>query len=283
MNPAIDELRWKRFPVLSDGFVTLVDAMGTDSSVVQAARVSYGKDVRDIDVPPDDRKLVRFLMRHHHTTPFEMCEVKLLIRMPMDSWRQMIRHRTASVNEYSTRYTEAIDSMDTTAPHAWRLQSTTNKQGSAGFVGADVHGQLMTESERRFHETAREVYQERLANGVAREQARKDLPLSTYTEAYWKIDLHNLFHYLGKRMDGAAQKEIRDYANIIGTEIVAKLFPVCWEAFLDYRLNARTFSAQELAIIVDALSATQYPEEPTTCSGISDKREWKEFLTKIGR
>lgn len=234
MHDAVASLVGKKFPVLNDGFVQLVDVMGDDAAIVQAARVSYGKGTKSIH---EDRGLIRFLMRNRHTSPFEMCVLKILVRVPMDCWRQWIRHRTASVNEYSTRYSEAIDSQQTTRSKEWRSQSKGNKQGSGEFLDETLIGNRLSESELAFHASARELYQGRVSAGVAREQARKDLPLSTYTEAYWKIDLHNLFHFLSLRMDSHAQKEIRDYANIIGNEIVARWVPMAWEAFCDYRLN----------------------------------------------
>src|SRR5262245_34736005 len=230
-TPTADELRWQKLPVLDDGFVALVDAMGDDQAVVQAARVSYGEGTRKVS---DDRGLIRYLMRHRHTTPFEMAEIKLLVRVPMDTWRQWIRHRMASVNEYSTRYSIAIDAAQATPPHEWRQQAATNRQGSEGILPGDVGGRL-SESERQFQQQARALYEQRLELGVAREQARKDLPLSTYTEAYWKIDLHNLLHFLELRMDAHAQEEIRRYATTIGEQIVQPLFPLVWEAFVDYR------------------------------------------------
>jgi len=241
----LNELRWKKFPVLNDGFVCLVDCMGDDSSVVQAARVSYGEGTRRVS---DDRTLIRYLMRHRHTTPFEMAELKFLVRVPMDCWRQWIRHRTASVNEYSTRYSVAVDSTQTTLPHEWRTQAEQNRQGSGAPLPDDL-GKQLSEDEHHFQVTARHVYQKRLEAGVAREQARKDLPLSTYTEAYWKIDLHNLLHFLALRMDAHAQKEIRDYAATIGEQIVRPLFPVVWEAFEDYRLNGMFLSRLDLAVM----------------------------------
>ena len=230
----VDELRWKKLPVLDDGFVCLVDVMGSDQAVVQAARVSYGDGTRRVS---DDRTLIRYLMRHDHSTPFEMAEVKMLIRMPMDAWRQQIRHRAASVNEYSTRYSLAIDARQTTAPGEWRMQAQSNRQGSSGELDDD-DGRKLTDAETEFHSAAQKLYEDRIELGVAREQARKDLPLCTYTEAYWKCDLRNLLHYLALRMDLHAQKEIRDYARTIGEEIVAPLFPLCWEAFTDYRLES---------------------------------------------
>jgi thymidylate synthase (FAD) len=229
----VDELRWKKFQVLDDGFVCLVDVMGDDQSVVQAARVSYGEGTRKVS---DDRGLIRYLMRHRHSTPFEMAEVKLLVRVPMDTWRQWIRHRTANVNEYSTRYSLAIDATQETPPDGWRSQAASNRQGSGEALSADV-GATLSAEELALQRESRRIYEHRIALGVAREQARKDLPLSTYTEAYWKVDLHNLLHFLALRMDSHAQWEIRSYATTIGEQIVRSLFPLVWEAFSDYRLH----------------------------------------------
>lgn len=303
---ALEELRWKKFPVLSSGFVTLVDCMGDDSSVVQAARVSYGAGTKAVS---DDETLIRYLMRLSHTTPSEMCELKFLVRVPMDCWRQWIRHRMSSTNEYSTRYSEAIDAMDVTDPTRWRSQSDTNKQGSSGYVtewpekwrsqdpqvmythfgpidtersNCSTVGNYLTGREEYLHEIARTVYKERLDAGIAREQARKDLPLSCYTEAYWKIDLHNLFHFLRLRMDPHAQLEIRSYANIIGYEIVAKLFPASWRAFCDYRLNAITLSATDQKCLKEMLSTLKLQDvqhDIDVC--FLNKREKTEFVAKL--
>lgn len=241
----LDAVLGVRFRVLDDGFVRVVDYMGSDESIVQAARVSYGDGTKKVH---EDRGLIRYLMRHHHTTPFEMCEIKLHVRVPMDCWRQWIRHRTANVNEYSTRYSVAIDAAQTTGPGEWRKQSAENRQGSGAFLDLDA-GTLLTEQERALQAQAREVYERRLAEGVAREQARKDLPLSTYTEAYWKVDLHNLLHFLALRMDAHAQAEIRAYSDTIGREIVKRWCPIAWEAFEDYRLNALALSRIEREVI----------------------------------
>ena len=243
--PALDAMLGDPIPVLDDGFVRVVDYMGDDSAIVQAARTSYGKGTKRRH---EDRGLIRYLMRHAHTTPFEMCEIKLHVRVPMDVWRQWIRHRTASVNEYSTRYSEAIDAAQKTAPEAWRLQSAGNRQGSNGALPRE-QGLRLTEEERALQRQARDIYEARLAAGVAREQARKDLPLSTYTEAYWKIDLQNLLHFLELRMDEHAQQEIRAYANVIGNEIVARWVPLTWEAFLDYRRGGTRLSRIESAFL----------------------------------
>jgi len=247
---ALEAILGEPFRVLDDGFVRVVDYMGDDAAIVQAARVSYGKGTKRIH---EDRTLLRYLMRHSHTTPFEMCEIKLHVRVPMDVWRQWIRHRTASVNEYSTRYSEAIDAAQHTAPDAWRLQSTSNRQGSSGVLPKEIGTRLSTEEEELIGR-ARAVYEGRLAAGVAREQARKDLPLSTYTEAYWKIDLHNLLHFIDLRMDAHAQQEIRAYAAVIGEEIIARWVPVTWEAFLEYRKRGMSLSRLEIAL-VSALAA----------------------------
>lgn len=241
----MNEIIGKEFKVLDDGFIRVVDLMGTDESIVQAARVSYGEGTKKIH---EDRGLIRYLMRHHHTTPFEMCELKLHLRVPMDCWRQWIRHRSANVNEYSTRYSIAIDASQTTQPGEWRLQAKGNRQGSAGFIDK-AEGEELSRKEKELQKLAREIYNERLEKGIAREQARKDLPLSTYTEAYWKIDLHNLLHFLELRMDAHAQLEIQRYANIIGEEIVAKWCPIAWEAFKDYRLNSIHLTRLEYEII----------------------------------
>ena len=278
-------LRWKKLPVLDDGFVALVDCMGDDGSVVQAARVSYGEGTRKVS---DDRQLIRYLLRHAHTTPFEMAELKFVVRVPMDCWRQWIRHRTASVNEYSTRYSLAIDSMQGTPDAEWRSQAATNRQGSDGLVSA-TEGQKLTRAEQELQQLARKVYEERLAAGIAREQARKDLPLSTYTEAYWKIDLHNLLHFLALRMDAHAQLEIRRYATTIGEEIVRPLFPLVWEAFVDYRLEALRLTRLDREVIRRLAGAGAVPADRTaflaaqdpSWSGLDRCRERDECWAKL--
>jgi thymidylate synthase (FAD) len=237
--------------------------------------------------------LIRYLYRHNHGTPFEMAEIKLHVRVPMDCWRQWIRHRTANVNEYSTRYSEAIDSQQRTNPAQWRLQAATNRQGStAGDVDwpdietmmAHHHdhptaGTYLSDQEQEFQIRAQQVYEERLRFGVAKEQARKDLPLSTYTEAVWKCDIRNVLHFLGLRMDSHAQHEIRQYANVIGREIVAKLFPLCWEAFEDYTLGAMTLSRLEIDIIRALHAGVSFAD----LSILKNQREWDEFKAKAVR
>ncbi len=262
---ALDEILGKPFKVLDDGFIRVVDYMGSDQSIVQAARVSYGKGTKQVR---QDRGLIRYLMRHKHTTPFEMCEIKFHIRVPMDAWRQWIRHRTANVNEYSTRYSIAIDSAYETEPSMWRKQSKDNKQGSEGFLDERIGAEL-SKQEKEMHRIVREIYQKRVELGVAREQARKDLPLSTYTEAYWKIDLHNLLHFLRLRMDSHAQYEIRQYAQIIGNEIVSKWVPLTWEAFNDFQLNTTGFSALEMEILKNMLS-----DNPVAALALAENAGW---------
>ena len=282
---AIERLRWKKFPVLDDGFVCLVDVMGSDDAVVQAARVSYGDGTKSVS---DDRTLIRYLMRHRHATPFEMAEVKLLVRAPMDCWRQWIRHRTASVNEYSTRYSVAINSAQTTQPNEWRRQATTNRQGSEGAFDTK-EGAALSNEEREFQTAARALYERRVERGVAREQARKDLPLSTYTEAYWKCDLRNLFHFLELRMEKHAQQEIREYATIIGEEIARPLFPYSYEAFCDYALRATTLSRLEQETIARLAANATIPASRDdfmrACDhdwqGLTRSRERDEALEKL--
>lgn len=275
-------IKWKETPIrcLDKGFIRLVDIMGDDSSVVQAARVSYGKGTKKIS---EDRGLIRYLMSHRHTSPFEMVEFKFHVRVPMDCWRQWIRHRTANVNEYSTRYSLAIDEKQETNPEKWRLQSPGNKQGSSGFLNAEL-GNKFSEEEKKFHEIARNLYQERINAGIAKEQARKDLPLSTYTESYWKIDLHNLLHFLKLRLDPHAQYEIRTYAEAIA-QIVKDLCPLSYEAFEDYSLNTITFSAPEIRWLQKKLEAVPLfvseKEEMKNTLFNGNSRETEEFVEKL--
>ena len=264
---ALDGILGEPLRVLDDGFVRVVDYMGADVSIVQAARVSYGKGTKKVS---EDRGLIRYLMRHRHTTPFEMCEIKLHVRVPMDAWRQWIRHRSASVNEYSTRYSIAIDAAQATPPDQWRMQSGGNRQGSSGLIDAGV-GEVLSHEEAGLHREARRVYEARLEKGVAREQARKDLPLSTYTEAYWKIDLHNLLHFLSLRMDDHSQLEIRQYARLIGETIVAAWCPFTWEAFLDYRVNALILSSIETEVVRAIATG-----EPDRARAIAESHGWLE-------
>ena len=283
---ALDEILGVALPVLDDGFVRVVDYMGDDGSIVQAARVSYGKGTKQVS---EDRGLIRYLLRHRHTTPFEMAEIKLHVRVPMDCWRQWIRHRTANVNEYSTRYSIAIEASQITSPDQWRQQAASNRQGSEGFADVEL-GQRLSAQEKELQDHARRVYNERLELGIAREQARKDLPLSTYTEAYWKVDLHNLLHFLALRMDMHAQEEIRAYASVIGEQIASKWVPLTWEAFEDYRRGGSFFTRLDrevlkLVVAGDLPGATRKAEELGILSwgesGPRRNRERAELETKL--
>ena len=284
----LDDILGVKFPVLDDGFIRVIDYMGADDSIVQAARVSYGTGTKKVS---EDRNLIRYLLRHRHSTPFEMCELKLHVRVPMDCWRQWIRHRTASVNEYSTRYSVAVNACRTTRPDEWRTQSDVNKQGSGEAISAEL-GEKLCQAESDLHALSKEVYANRLDCGVAREQARKDLPLSTYTEAYWKIDLHNLLHFLSLRMDSHAQYEIRQYAELIGREIVSKWVPYTWEAFLEYRFNGLYLSDSETRVLSllgqgkkaeanQLLHEMAWLQEKQTA--IKESREASEFKEKLQR
>lgn len=275
--PDLDAILGVPLRVLDDGFVRAIDYMGSDAAIVQAARVSYGAGTKRLR---EDRGLIRYLLRHAHTTPFEMCEIKLHVRVPMDIWRQWVRHRTANVNEYSTRYSVAIDAAHQTPPDAWRAQSTTNRQGSGEPLPREI-GERLSAREAELQALSRAVYEERLAAGVAREQARKDLPLATYTEAYWKIDLHNLLHFLRLRMDVHAQKEIRRYATVIGQEIVARWCPLAWEAFQEYAVNGLTLTESEVAII-ECLAAGQ-PEAASAEAARRGLLSWAEGRLKPNR
>lgn len=286
--PELDAILGQPFHVLDDGFIRVVDYMGTDASIVQAARVSYGKGTKQLR---QDAGLIRYLMRHHHTTPFEMCELKLHVRVPMDTWRQWIRHRSANVNEYSTRYSIAIDAAQRTSAEQWRLQAVRNRQGSEGFADAEL-GERLSAGELDLQEHARRVYNERINLGIAREQARKDLPLATYTEAYWKIDLHNLLHFLHLRMDAHAQFEIREYARIIGYEIVSRWCPLAWQAFLDYRVNALEMTRIDSDIIAALATgdseraialAREYELLPPEGEAVKRNMEREELESKLRR
>jgi thymidylate synthase (FAD) len=234
--------------VLDDGFVKYVDHMGDDHAIVQAARTSYIGTWEDKDRSQDER-LIRYLMRHQHMTPFEMCILKIAIRIPMDAWRQFVRHRLLSINEYSTRYRPAIDSQHK-AGNVWRLQSTDNKQGSGEFIRDPGVCDKLRINEDRLHSVSRATYEQRLECGVAREQARKDLPLSTYTEAIVECDLRGWLHFLGLRLHPHAQREIRQYAIAIAS-VVNEHWPLAWKAFEDYHLNSITFTACDVKAFND--------------------------------
>jgi thymidylate synthase (FAD) len=256
--PAMDTLLGYAHPVLDHGFVRLIDYMGDEPAVLQAARVSYGKGTKQSS---EDRGLLRYLMRHRHTTPFEMAEIKLHVKLPIFVARQWIRHRTASVNEYSARY--SILEREFYVPKLEDIlqQSTTNKQGRGGDLNEKdrryIQNQMQLSADRDFdlyEMLTRDGDEEDDGLNVARELARINLPLSTYTEWYWKVDLHNLLHFLSLRADPHAQKEIRDYADVM-LKIVRQWVPNIYDAFMDYRMDAQSFSGPEMAILRRVLAA----------------------------
>ena len=249
-------------------FVRLVDSMGTDESIVQAARVSYGAGTKSVS---DDRALIRYLMRHKHTTPFEMVEFKFHIRAPIYVARQWLRHRTASVNEMSARYSVIPDEFY--LPDQLRKQSTSRGQGGEEpFESPNLLAKQKTSCDLAFH-----VYDELLEKGVSRELARAHLPQCTFTEFYWKIDLHNLLHFLSLRMEDHAQKEIRDLATQI-YERIRPIVPVTCEAFEDFRLGAMTLSKLEIESIRQCLLTNSAPNIP----GKGENAEFKEKLKLLG-
>lgn len=261
--------------VLDHGFVVLKETMGSDASIAESARVSYGAGTKTIS---DDRNLIRYLMRHHHTSPFEMAEARFLVKVPVFIWRQWIRHRTANVNELSGRYSELPE--EYFVPEQWRTQSVTNKQG-----GEEPMQYEQWQTGMGFvDELAFIEYRRRLEAGVSRELARTCLPVSHYTLAYWKCDIHNILHFLKLRMHPHAQKEIQMYAQSIYT-LLKDRFPVTFEAFEDYILNAVQFSKMETCLlksIIDNSKATMFTEIEAQHMGLG-KREYQEFAAKIAK
>ncbi|MFN5875786.1 MAG: FAD-dependent thymidylate synthase [Ignavibacteria bacterium] len=265
------------FPCLDKGFVRLIDVMGDDNAIVQAARVSYGSGTKKVH---EDRGLIRYLMRHLHTTPFEMVEFKFHVKLPIFVARQWIRHRTANVNEYSGRYSEMKDEFYVPDPEQVRAQSATNKQGRADESFAPEEAERIRTMMRTTQESLYGEYQDLLNTELAREIARINLPVSNYTEWYWKIDLHNLFHFLRLRIDAHAQYEIRVYGEAMAA-IVKAAVPLAYEAFEDYIVNSQKFSAQELHVIKSLLSSVP-TEEELVANGLSG-REAREFIDKLSR
>lgn len=263
---------------LDKGFVRLVDVMGDDSSIVQAARVSYGKGTKTLH---EDRGLIRYLMRHKHTTPFEMVEFKFHVKLPIFVARQWIRHRTANVNEYSGRYSEMKDEFYLPSEEQVRSQSKSNKQGRSDETLSRENINEVLESTEMHYEKSYELYQSLLEKGLARELSRMVLPVSNYTEWYWKIDLHNLFHFLRLRLDAHAQYEIRVYAEAMA-EIVKSKVPLAWEAYEDYMLNSISLSKGEMTAIANMLETTEIDTEKCLKYGLS-KREIDEFRDKFSK
>jgi thymidylate synthase (FAD) len=278
-NPEAEALLGKEFKVLDHGFVRLIDYMGSDAAIVQGARVSYGKGTKKVT---EDRELIRYLMRHRHTSPFEMVEFKFHVKLPIFVARQWIRHRTANVNEYSGRYSVMREEFYLPESAEIRFQSTVNKQGrSEDEVPPHVKNDYL-EHLAKSQKEVYEKYRQFIDAGLARELARINLPLSLYTEWYWKIDLHNLFHFLRLRTDVHAQKEIRLYA-IVMADMVKVICPLAYEAFVDYALQSVTFSAPEIRVLHACLAGFTPQTDQLTQQGFSklEARELAEKLQKI--
>jgi thymidylate synthase (FAD) len=277
---ALEELLFQAHPVLDHGFLRVIDYMGDNGAVVQAARVSYGRGTK---AARDDRGLIRYLMRHRHTTPFEMCEIKLHVKLPIFVARQWIRHRTANVNEYSARYSILDKEFYVPDPANLAAQSTANRQGRGSVLSRDeaedVLRLLREDSERSYSHYVRFLNEDESGQpidpgrlGLTRELARIGLSINTYTQWYWKIDLHNLLHFLLLRADSHAQYEIRVYADLL-LDIVRRWVPMTYEAFLEYQLNSATLSATAVELIRRMLRGEKIEMEG---SGLS-RREWDEL------
>ena len=283
--PALEEVLYQVLPVLDHGFVRVVDYMGDDAAIVQAARVSYGRGTKRVN---EDRGLIRYLMRHHHTTPFEMCELKLHCKLPIFVARQWIRHRTANVNEYSGRYSILDREFYLPAADALCVQSTGNRQGRGASLEVERAAavlELLKDDATRCYDHYQELLNEDEAGrtlrpgepSLARELARINLTLGFYTQWYWKIDLHNLLHFLLLRGDAHAQEEIRAYAQAI-SDVAQRWVPLAWEAFVDYRLEAMTLSRAE----GEAVRAMLAGERPDLAALGLSKREQDELRAKLG-
>lgn len=270
--PGIEPWLHQAVPVLDHGFIRVVDYMGDDAAIVQAARVSYGAGTR---TARDDAGLIRYLMRHWHSTPFEMCEIKLHVKLPVFVARQWIRHRTANVNEYSARYSILDREFYIPDPSHLAAQSRVNNQGRGelleGEEAARVLAILRDDSMRAYDHYEAMLSQDG-QQGLARELARMNLPMNVYTQWYWKVDLHNLFHFLRLRADAHAQYEIRAYAAAL-CDVVKDWVPHAWAAFEDYRLSAVTFSGKGMDCLRRMLAGETVTQET---SGMS-KGEWREF------
>ena len=283
---ALEARLFEPVPVLDHGFVRVIDYMGDDSAIVQAARVSYGRGTKRVS---EDEGLIRYLMRHRHSTPFEMCEIKYHVKLPIFVARQWIRHRTANVNEYSARYSILDREFYLPAPEHLAAQSVSNRQGRGDVLAGDEAAHvldLLREDATRCYDHYAEMLNEGDAGapsdpsrqGLARELARMNLTLNTYTQWYWKIDLHNLLHFLSLRADPHAQYEIRAYAEVMLRTVEAWV-PQAFQAFRDYRLGAVTLSAGMLAAVRRMLAGEAVAQEN---SGLN-RREWAELMAALGR
>ena len=282
--PELESILYKPFEVLDHGFVRVIDYMGDDCAIVQSARVSYGKGTKQIS---NDKGLIKYLMRHRHSTPFEMCEIKFHIKLPIFIARQWIRHRTANVNEYSARYSILDKEFYIPSIENVAAQSTINNQGRGEVLSREEASEVISILQKDAEQTYANY--ETLLNessngesidankpGVARELARMNLTLNTYTQWYWKIDLNNLLHFLALRADVHAQYEIRVYADIM-MDIVKKWVPIAADAFEDYRIGGTEVSAKEINLLKKLLKGKQASFED---EGIS-KREWSELQRKF--
>ena len=277
VSEGMEALLYSVHPVLDHGFVRVIDYMGDDAAICQAARVSYGRGTKSVQ---NDEGLIRYLMRHWHSTPFEMCELKLHVKLPVFVARQWIRHRTANVNEYSARYSILDREFYIPEPDALAAQSSVNNQGRgetlSGAEASRVLEILKSDSARNY-----DHYEEMISDdsqaGLARELARMNLPANIYTQWYWKVDLHNLLHFLKLRADAHAQYEIRVYAQVI-CDLVQAWVPAAYRAFQDYRLGGATLSATGLECIRRMISGETVTQE---ASGMS-KGEWREFTDTLG-
>ena len=283
--PALEEILYQPIAVLDHGFIRVVDYMGDDGAVVQAARVSYGRGTRKVS---EDRGLINYLMRHRHTTPFEMCEIKYHVKLPIFVARQWIRHRTANVNEYSARYSILDKEFYVPAPDQLATQSRSNRQGRDAVLEGEeakrVLDLLREDAERcyaHYVEMLNEDEEGRVIDaarrGLARELARMNLTLNIYTQWYWKTDLHNLLHFLSLRADPHAQYEIRVYAEAL-LETVKRWVPLVHEAFAQYRLGATALSAAALKVVRRLLRGEKVEQAG---SGLSP-REWRELMATLG-
>jgi thymidylate synthase (FAD) len=284
--PALEEILFKPLPVLDHGFVRVIDYMGDDGAVVQAARVSYGKGTKRLN---EDRGLIQYLMRHRHTTPFEMCEIKYHVKLPIFVARQWIRHRTANVNEYSARYSILDNEFYLPAPEHLAVQSSTNRQGRGEALPPDeaqrVLDLLREDAARAYRDYAFMLNEDEggkaldeKRSGLARELARMNLSLNFYTQWYWKTDLHNLLNFLSLRADAHAQYEIRVYAEAM-IETLERWVPMTAEAFRQYRLGGAQLSANALTVVKKMLAGEAVDQ---ASSGMS-KREWAELMQVLGR
>ena len=283
---ALEEILYRPLPVLDHGFVRVIDYMGDDSAVVQAARVSYGSGTRRVT---EDAGLIRYLMRHRHTTPFEMCEIKYHVKLPIFVARQWIRHRTANVNEYSARYSILDKEFYIPAPDQLSSQSAANRQGRGDVLGGEDARrvlEILREDSERTYAHYEEMLNENVAGdeldpgrtGLARELARMNLTLNTYTQWYWKIDLHNLLHFLSLRADDHAQYEIRAYAEIM-LDTLKRWVPITCQAFMDYRMGGVHLSAQGLDVVKRLIAGETVGREDVGLSA----REWRELMASLGR